>query len=705
MTKSLIVLISLALASCQSEGIFSSDDRKTETLTQGFGQPNAESVDVEVSPQNTPPNSADAEAANNVEIQLPPPENTGDDQPQDPAQVANVDPTTENEVDPPPADDPSAELDIEVIEEQVEAELSLVIDDLDWQAFYNQTERDINWTASGEGLELISGYSLFVYGQADCLGEPIDNVKMENPGSPFILQNGQTYSFRVTAEDASGAILVESLCSTAFYVDTLIPPPPGQPALNAETSKLSESPIISWQPSQEAGSGVVSYQAALGTSALSYDVIDWTDVGLVDNFQFLNLNLTEGQSYYVSLRSVDGGGLYSNSVDAGSFLATAQEYVQGLIKVARGDSFACGLTAEKDVVCWGSPSYGALGTPSNVPYNGAVMQTSIGEKVNKVVAAYNTACVLTESSRVKCWGLNSFGIMGTSLNTEYPSAQTVAFANQGPNRPVDIYMGKSHLCALTESGLLTCLGAGNSYGAIAAKKGPSDIVYTPTASSVNVPGNIEKVALGFQFNCIIDSNAKVLCWGRNEFGQLGKGPAYPKTSYFATSGGYVNLPGPAEEIYAGKYSACARVAGNSLYCWGRNVAGGLPNIAPKPATLGYNTPQNTGVLSNSIQSFAMGADSSCLVSNNGVTQCIGSNLMGALGNGTTVDSATFVTVQGAQTGISKISAGPYGFCSLSGTGVVRCWGSFSSTLLPGQTLYYNPNNLPLAGASLILKAP
>lgn len=74
-------------------------------------------------------------------------------------------------------------------------------------------------------------------------------------------------------------------------------------------SSLNQSPNVSWDASLTGN--VSSYEYALGSSLGLRDIRDWTSVGSIRSFIASDLNLTNGQIVYVSVRAVSSNGLYS----------------------------------------------------------------------------------------------------------------------------------------------------------------------------------------------------------------------------------------------------------------------------------------------------------------------------------------------------------------------------------------------------------
>lgn len=78
--------------------------------------------------------------------------------------------------------------------------------------------------------------------------------------------------------------------------------------ISSDTENLSGN----WSESQDPNSGISAYFYAIGTSIGGTDYLNWTNNGLSTNFTITNANLELGQSYYISVKSQNGAGLYSD---------------------------------------------------------------------------------------------------------------------------------------------------------------------------------------------------------------------------------------------------------------------------------------------------------------------------------------------------------------------------------------------------------
>ena len=131
------------------------------------------------------------------------------------------------------------------------------------------------------------------------------------------LTNGTTYYISVRATDNVGNV---STVATAdgITIDTdnpvLTTPIEGSLAADADYQNIADTLIISWSGSDTA-SGIAMYEYALDFtfSGISMSLIPWTsaDIATADTLTGLSL-LTEGATYYLSVRATDVAGNISD---------------------------------------------------------------------------------------------------------------------------------------------------------------------------------------------------------------------------------------------------------------------------------------------------------------------------------------------------------------------------------------------------------
>ena len=85
-------------------------------------------------------------------------------------------------------------------------------------------------------------------------------------------------------------------------------------ATDVDYQNVADTLIISWVGS-DSGSGISAYDYALGTTSGASDAVDWTsaDTTTADTLYFTVFSLTEGATYYLSVRATDNVGNVSSA--------------------------------------------------------------------------------------------------------------------------------------------------------------------------------------------------------------------------------------------------------------------------------------------------------------------------------------------------------------------------------------------------------
>jgi alpha-tubulin suppressor-like RCC1 family protein len=187
---------------------------------------------------------------------------------------------------------------------------------------------------------------------------------------------------------------------------------------------------------------------------------------------------------------------------------------------------------------------------------------------------------------------------------------------------------------------------------------------------------ITAVAAGLNHTLALDSTGKVYAWGNNLHGQLGTGDTVPQIEAVAVSGG--SLAGVTiTAIAAGTdFSLCLDSTG-VVHSWGNGGTGALGR-GSYGSSLVPVALNNGPLVGKVVTKLAAGDSFAMSLTNDGVLYGWGANSSGQLGTGGTSSSAFPVAVSttGVLSGktISQIAAGS-GFCvALDSAGVAYSWG-------------------------------
>ncbi len=238
-----------------------------------------------------------------------------------------------------------------------------------------------------------------------------------------------------------------------------------------------------------------------------------------------------------------------------------------------------------------------------------------------------------------------------------------------------ISAGKAHACALTTSGGLKCWGW-NNYGQL------GDGTHTSRSLPMYVSGmesGIVDVSTGYGHTCALTASGGVKCWGSNIRGVLGDGTTTPRSLPVDVAG----LSSDVVEISVGNSFSCAVTVDGGVKCWGDNTNGQLGD----GTTTNRYTPVSVIGLTEPVESVAAGfADSACALTVSGGVMCWGWNNNGQLGNGTTTNSSSPVNVIGLSSGVLSLDLGYYHACAVTSSNGVVCWGDNSYAQLGNGTL-------------------
>jgi alpha-tubulin suppressor-like RCC1 family protein len=332
--------------------------------------------------------------------------------------------------------------------------------------------------------------------------------------------------------------------------------------------------------------------------------------------------------------------------------------------VSAGYLHSCALTTAGGVQCWGYGLWGQLGNGDVGIWSPTPLAVSgLSSGVAAIDTGYGHTCALTSAGGVLCWGASSNGQLGNGATADSGVPVAVAGLSSGATA---IATGDNHTCALTSAGSVLC------WGSITRGQLGNDATWPydsgmPVAVS-GLSSGVTAIAAGGDHTCALTSAGSVLCWGANEFGQLGNGSTTDSHVPVAVSG----LSSGVTAIAAGLYHTCARIADGSVQCWGYNASGQLGNGSTFP----YNNPVPVTVsgLSSGAAAVTGGGCHTCALLTTGGVECWGCNGLGNLGNGSTTDSPVPVPVSGLSSGVTDVEAGNNHSCVVTSAGRIQCWG-------------------------------
>ncbi len=578
-----------------------------------------------------------------------------------------------------------------------------------------QSSSQISWSVATDAGSGVSTYEISLIRSSD------DSVVVDWVGTTastshqftgLSLSYGSAYKARIRAKDVAGNISSIGVGDGFTVVDTNPPSAPTTLTIGSVPLDLSITPTITWQASTDAETSVSAYEVAIGTTQISQDVKDWTNIGNILSSSVTALSLTPGKTYYVQLRAVDANGNRSSS--------SAQSWTAlGEIILRASDAGTCARRQNGKVKCWGYNYYTMFAQANGASdvnlgdspgdLGNSLLATDLGTINGEIVTAKfgvpgsQHACFVTTSNQMKCWGANNYGQLGAETTTSFPGSTTSETGNNraaveiGSSSPVIDLVSNGHsTCALLASGAVKCWGK-NQYGKLgqghAVDTGSGSNQMGANLSSVELPtGRTAKaIAAGLHHVCVISDQELVYCWGNNTSGQLGHGNSVSAVGDAPSEMGN-NLPitdlgGTVKAIAAGTDHSCAIMIDGSVKCWGGNSYGQLgqgytTSIGISPSSMGTNLPAVSLGTGRTAKKIVAGVNISCAILDNNATKCWGMGSYGGLGQGNnnalgdnTMEMTDYLAPIDLGSGrYAKSLTASYHVCAVLDNNDIVCWG-------------------------------
>jgi alpha-tubulin suppressor-like RCC1 family protein len=179
----------------------------------------------------------------------------------------------------------------------------------------------------------------------------------------------------------------------------------------------------------------------------------------------------------------------------------------GATAVGAGDGYACALTMDGSVLCWGSST-----TLSPVPFQ----VTGLASGVTAISVGLNMACAITADGGVVCWVDSQDPVQVVGLTSGVTA----------------ISVGNNSSCAVADGGVL-CWGTndtgqlGNTY-ASTGPCGEDGSDHVCSSSAMRVPAltsGVTAVSVGDGWACAILEDGGVVCWGDDSAEDIGNSAA------------------------------------------------------------------------------------------------------------------------------------------------------------------------------------
>ena len=320
----------------------------------------------------------------------------------------------------------------------------------------------------------------------------------------------------------------------------------------------------------------------------------------------------------------------------------------------------------------GISGFSSSGSAISVYYEGNLLTNTVSSfnfagseveatNISQAVTVTIEPAPVVYDNTIWTWGVNSKGELGD--NTTVTKSSPVSVVG-GFCDWRQVSLGFCNTSAVRQNGTAWAWGEGSS-GAL------GDNTTVNKSSPVSVVGGFTdwiQVSAGFLFSVGLRQNGTAWAWGLNSNGQLGDNSATTRLSPVSVIGGFCDWCQVAAPTGGSQFSSAVRTNG-TLWAWGNNANG----------KLGDNTTVNKSSPVSVVGGFTdwcrvSGGYHSIAVRQNGTIWAWGYNSFGALGDNTTVNKSSPVTVIGGFTDWCQLSAGGSFSLAIRTNGSAWAWG-------------------------------
>ena len=294
------------------------------------------------------------------------------------------------------------------------------------------------------------------------------------------------------------------------------------------------------------------------------DITSVSDVAL--GFQFTCAIINQGDVYCWGNNNYgQSGGESSSEILSPNLVLAADGDPTVYLSTSSSSNFICALKYSGALLCWGDNSDGQLGTAnfsfSNEPQ---LIQLTDNLSFEQIDVGPDYACGISNNSQLYCWGSNSNGKLGIGSDN-YSSFQKPQLVVMPDNNQISkIALAWDHSCAIDKSGNILCWGA-NSFSQLGTgnQLGTLSPVYSSTPSN----SKSTEIYLDGWRTCALMSDSSIYCWGDNTAGQIGDGSNSNRLQPTRTA---LPIGEPVTSFSMSWGHSCAILNQTSVWCWGVN---------------------------------------------------------------------------------------------------------------------------------------
>lgn len=466
----------------------------------------------------------------------------------------------------------------------------------------------------------------------------------------------------------------------------------------------------------------------------SYDLILLSDDGLeIMVINILNgvLSLRSKNALVKPVTSQEFNGMMVSHVDSLYNLQVGQNYllnaqlpnpvVANLATCSESEHFVLNTCVPNEKTCkipngagkqiWNGTSFGTCtlaSCNSNYYASGnscvAIPTCSQSQHLDVHVCVENQkACTIANGVGQSTWNGTSYEACAvTSCNSGYaisgnmcvppptclPSEHLIngkCSANSSTFKKVSV--GGGHTCAINYEDKVVCWG-NNNYGQL----GNNSTTKSSFPVYVSNLTGAKQIASGYTHSCAITSDDKVVCWGANSSGQLGNNSTDAISSAPVT---VANLTG-VKQLSAGLFHNCAITSDDRVACWGDNYTGALGDNSP--STLVFNHISRIPVFAynlSGVKMIATGNGHSCAITTKDDIYCWGDRYRQPIDYSFTLVGYPVLIFN--VPGVKQLALGEDHACVIDAQDKLLCWGSNSTGQLGNNSLVKSSTLIAVPG--------
>jgi alpha-tubulin suppressor-like RCC1 family protein len=358
-------------------------------------------------------------------------------------------------------------------------------------------------------------------------------------------------------------------------------------------------------------------------------------------------------------------------------------------KISAGEAHSLAIDKNGKAWAWGSAQNFALGNANQFTAQSTPIAVGFtSQTFCKISAGYRYSTAIDKNGRAWGWGGNQQGNLGDGTITNQNQPVSVAGAVK---TFCEISAGQLHTTAIDKNGRVWGWG-NNDWGQL----GNNSV--TSERTPISVLGDVKtfcQISTGkTAFTLSIDKNGRAWSWGINSNGQLGDNTTTSKRTPVSVLGNVKTFC----KISAGDNHAAAIDKNGRAWTWGSNTNGQLGDNS----ILSKNTPVSVYGTKTFCEISASGGTSyryTLAVDKNGAVWGWGSTFGAFLGDGTILSRITPVSVLGNVKTFCQITSGAVHTIAIDKNGRVWGWGGNGNGRLGDNSTIQRATPVSVLGAT------